>query len=462
MDNPAGPGGQTATQQLQSTNTGHSGANTGVTLIPGPINTPPPALLAGDGGVEAATPPDSTPEVDSDPQPPVADANSEPAPVDDTAPAETDPEPAPVTDTDTPADTGTQTPPPADTGTQTPPPADTPIVDDGVLTQAELDYFVDAAIARWSEAGLTEAQLDALEAMSFGVADMAGLHLGSFAPTQITLDADAAGRGWYLDGTPLDDAEFGTVFSATWMQTSPTGAPAGHYDLLTTIMHEMGHALGLGDSYASGDRGELMYGWLYTGERRLPGADDADGAVAGSITEEEFLGAPIDIGVLPAGKTVTIQWQATIDPQTNGLSSIRSTPARSRPPTRSASADTNTNTVTTTLDTLTLGGTIWNDNGAGGGIAGNGIKDGTEAGIAGVTLSLFVDANNDDVPDNLDAPLVTGVRRPTPAATIPFTGLAPGNYIVQRRPGQFRCRRQHLAGRHAGLAGHHPRAAGPG
>ena len=84
-------------------------------------------------------------------------------------------------------------------------------------------------------------------------------------------------------------------------------------------MHEMGHALGLGDSYDAGDRDDLMYGWLFTGERRLPGAGEADGAVAGSITSEEFLGAPIDIGVLPAGKTVTIQWQATIDPQTNQL-----------------------------------------------------------------------------------------------------------------------------------------------
>ena len=92
--------------------------------------------------------------------------------------------------------------------------------------------------------------------MTFTVADMSGLNLGAFSPTQITLDADAAGRGWYLDGTPLDDAEFGTVFAATWMQTDPTAAPAGHYDLLTTIMHEMGHALGLGDSYASADRGD--------------------------------------------------------------------------------------------------------------------------------------------------------------------------------------------------------------
>jgi len=41
VDNPAGPGGQTPTQQLQSTNTGDAGANAGVSLIPGPINTPP-------------------------------------------------------------------------------------------------------------------------------------------------------------------------------------------------------------------------------------------------------------------------------------------------------------------------------------------------------------------------------------------------------------------------------------
>ena len=58
----------------------------------------------------------------------------------------------------------------------------------------------------------------------------------------------------------------------------------------------------------------------YLGERRLPGAGEADGAVAGSITSEEFLGARRSIiGVLPAGKSVTIQWQATIDPQTNQL-----------------------------------------------------------------------------------------------------------------------------------------------
>ena len=125
-----------------------------------PLPTNPSFLEAASGGVDAMPPADATTPTDSVPQddatnppadtaPPV-EADPQPLPVDDTAPVETDPDPAPVTETDA----------------QTPPPADTPIVDDGVLTQAELDYFVDAAIARWSEAGLTDDQLDALEAMT--------------------------------------------------------------------------------------------------------------------------------------------------------------------------------------------------------------------------------------------------------------------------------------------------------
>ena len=78
--------------------------------------------------------------------------------------------------------------------------------------------------------------------------------------------------------------------AGTRLITDPTEAPAGHYDLLTTMMHEMGHALGLGDRYEGTARDALMYGWLFTGERRLPGAGEADGAVAGSITTEEFAG----------------------------------------------------------------------------------------------------------------------------------------------------------------------------
>ena len=65
------------------------------------------------------------------------------------------------------------------------------------------------------------------------------------------------------------------MLSGTRLQTDPTGAPAGHFDLLTLIMHEIGHALGLDDTYAAADHDELMYGELAVGERRLPDIDDA-------------------------------------------------------------------------------------------------------------------------------------------------------------------------------------------
>ena len=47
--------------------------------------------------------------------------------------------------------------------------------------------------------------------------------------------------------------------------------------------------------------------------------------------------------------------------------------------------------------TRTIGDTVWNDNGAGGGTVGNGIQDGTEPGIAGVTVLLYRDVDNDGV-----------------------------------------------------------------
>ena len=145
--------------------------------------TPPPVapLLAATGGVEAAPPADSAP------------------PADTTPPQENAGGPG----------TGDQPP-----STQPVVPATT-IVNDGVLSQAELDTMVDAAIARWSTTGLTAEQVAALHGMTFTVGDMSGLNLGSFSPTQITLDADAAGRGWYTRRHP----------AATTPSSAPSSPP---------------------------------------------------------------------------------------------------------------------------------------------------------------------------------------------------------------------------------------------
>src|SRR5262249_42588919 len=146
---------------------------------------------------------------------------------------------------------------------------------------------------------------------------------GRAASGHIDIDTDAAGYGWYVDNNPTDNAEFGNALGVTRLQTDPNQLPAGRIDLFTTVMHELGHQLRLDDSYASADRDSLMYGYLVTGERRLPAAGQADGATPGAIDHEEFAIGPITVAdlthALPFGKAVAVSWQATVDTQTNKL-----------------------------------------------------------------------------------------------------------------------------------------------
>ena len=60
--------------------------------------------------------------------------------------------------------------------------------------------------------------------------------------------------------------------------------------------------------------------------------------------------------------------------------------------------DANTNIVTTALDTLALGVNDVNK---------DGLFNAGDSGVNGVTLSLFVDANNDSIIDNEASPLAT-------------------------------------------------------
>jgi hypothetical protein len=39
-------------------------------------------------------------------------------------------------------------------------------------------------------------------------------------------------------------------------------------DLLTTVLHELGHVLGFDDDHSNPESGHLMNGWLDTGVRR--------------------------------------------------------------------------------------------------------------------------------------------------------------------------------------------------
>jgi len=68
---------------------------------------------------------------------------------------------------------------------------------------------------------------------------------GSGANATITLDTDAAGHGWYIDYTPYLNEDFlPTSNPNEWVAKAGSEA-AGKMDLLSVLLHEHGHALGL-------------------------------------------------------------------------------------------------------------------------------------------------------------------------------------------------------------------------
>ena len=152
------------------------------------------------------------------------------------------------------------------------------------LNQEIVEAMAAEARQRWIESGISEEQIAALDAVEYRVADVGGAHLGVADGFSITIDDDAGGTGvgnWFIDATPGDDVEFGNGVSAA----------SGRYDLLSTLIHEQGHVLGLSDIFA--DRTNAMDGFLDAGTRRLPVEGQAEGAVAGSITGGNFLTANI-------------------------------------------------------------------------------------------------------------------------------------------------------------------------
>ena len=193
------------------------------------------------------------------------------------------------------------------------------------LGQAVLDLAVAAAIERWQASGLNAGQVAVLRQLRFEAADLPDFRLGEAAGNLIRVSRNAGGNEWFVDSGATSDVMFGTVKSATLRYTDPAAAAAGHMDLLTAILHEMGHALGLDDTYAMGERGSLMYGELTLGERRLPLPGQAAGALPFGSAQSHFLAAPVVIGTLPAGKSVHLTYQVQInDPVTSGTTQITS------------------------------------------------------------------------------------------------------------------------------------------
>ncbi|QDU11902.1 choice-of-anchor Q domain-containing protein [Gimesia aquarii] len=131
------------------------------------------------------------------------------------------------------------------------------------LSQSTADTALNNVVEHVSPQ-LNPSQNETLEQIDIQVVDLEGNTLGRAVSGTIYIDANAAGYGWFVDATPGDNSEF-QVESQLSLIALPETDAAGHVDLWSVIMHELGHLLG----YEHEDTG-LMQDTLPPGVRRLP------------------------------------------------------------------------------------------------------------------------------------------------------------------------------------------------
>ena len=147
------------------------------------------------------------------------------------------------------------------------------------LEADQLVPVVDAAIDRLVGAGFAA---ESFSNVQVAIADLPGATLGLATGDTITIDVDAAGYGWYVSPElKAPRPEPADSDAATVSGLSTLGSRL-RMDLLTVVMHELGHTAGLADTYDIESEDDLMYAWLAAGERRTPNEAAVDRLFASS------------------------------------------------------------------------------------------------------------------------------------------------------------------------------------
>ena len=126
----------------------------------------------------------------------------------------------------------------------------------------------------WMRSADLSAFLAAASGVSYTFSDLPGTAVGETtgegANASITLDTNAAGHNWYIDPTPLDNSDDYLPTSDSTVWRAKVGSAAdGKMDMLSVLLHEYGHALGL-EHNANG--ADFMAASLQPGVRKLPSA----------------------------------------------------------------------------------------------------------------------------------------------------------------------------------------------
>jgi Ca2+-binding RTX toxin-like protein len=177
-----------------------------------------------------------------------------------------------------------------------------PVGVESTLTYDELDPIIDEAISRWSDSMLIDdAVLEGLDEMTFLIVDLSGSTLALAVENTILIDVNAAGHGWFVDATPQNDAEFLGQNGNGELVAGETSEAYGEMDLLTVVMHELGHVFGFLDLNPDQAPDALMSATLETGVRHLPGE-----TATGQTKNDSNTVAPMDLTPDPEAEEDTL------------------------------------------------------------------------------------------------------------------------------------------------------------
>lgn len=136
-----------------------------------------------------------------------------------------------------------------------------PVAAETLESEEQLAPFVDQATILLAAAGHDTTDLAYVRVE---LADLDDGVLGEAVGRRVAIDRDAGGRGWFVDATPERSEEFGPARIGIATALVP-GTADGRIDLLSTVTHELGHAIGLRHGDAP-----FMAGRLAAGTRALP------------------------------------------------------------------------------------------------------------------------------------------------------------------------------------------------
>jgi hypothetical protein len=190
----------------------------------------------------------------------------------------------------------------------------TTIDDQNVLTDEQLTIIFEAALQLWSTSPANDTLSDRLNDITIHIADLPDGVLGETRGYSLYVDTNAAGYGWFVDSTPTDNLEYGFALGAARLAAEIDSPAYDRMDLLSVLLHEMGHVLG----FDHGDQLTVMDEVLATGQRLLltdivsNGLTNNDGQEASLVSSALVSGSEIDLTGESNDVTLTVNSDGTV------------------------------------------------------------------------------------------------------------------------------------------------------